>query len=398
MVRMSSQDDTESALYKMHRCRQLIYGLLHLMTSKLERNDILPLFGIEESFPERFYVLLRLTMKPNENYAAMLEKMELEWNSQRVRFSFQMIASLVQTDSAFELNIIEPAQDLLEDLWSMDEEECNGCLSALLDQILRFYLDKGQKHLEKNSTDVLLKLFSKQDFARRFLECSILCADLHKTTANDTIIKCCLLKAVDERSDMVSVRLQCLSLVGRLQSRIWSMKDSKTLMHVWTADTIRSLFTLILHDSSVRVRRLAVQICTHLSASNILNMEEFTKVCLMKARDQDDKVRLVAIQILSSLPVKLLADCLTEEDWKVIWMRGLHEEKDEARKLAEALILDYVTTDTLAEFPSTRLQFLGLMDCGSSSEQCSSFIYDNVDAIFDKELEYLDHNCTQPDN
>ncbi|KAI5078539.1 hypothetical protein GOP47_0006210 [Adiantum capillus-veneris] len=409
ILQLTAHEDSSIALHATCCAHQLFLGLLHMMEVHCTSKSLFTKSKYDEDSLVRLYVLLRLTLdQSEENNNLLATTLLFKWNSSKsVRFGFQMILNLFQSEAVPKLNILQPAWALLEDLRQADEEEWSGCLSALLYRILKIYLEKGPTCLEELPTKALLGLFSSKAFARTFLDCITVYPDLHKSVAGalsaafqifelvfakhpEIITACCLTKAVDEKSDMVLLRLQCLNLVGKIQAHKWSfMEDSDSLDSGWSEDAIRSLFTILLHDSSIRVRRAAMQIFMNLSAINVVHEKELLKVCLMKARDQDEKIRFMAFQTLRNSPVKTLADCLMEADWKALFERGFSEEKKETQVLVEALCLDFLTTELLPKSPSTRLQFLGLIGEESSPKQPLSFLYNNVESIFYKELEYL---------
>ncbi|MCO5567619.1 hypothetical protein L7F22_021313 [Adiantum nelumboides] len=408
ILQLTGHDDINIALYSTYNARQLFLGLFQLMAAHCTRKSPFLNSKYEESSLASLYILVRLTMdQSEENFLATT--LLLKWTSlKNVRFGFQMILKLFQTEEASKLNILQPAWNLLEDLLEADEEEWSGCLSAflsaLLHEILKVYMEKGPTCLEGQPTKGLLRLFSNKAFGGVFLDCISIYPDYHRSAAGllsaafqifelvfaehpDIIIACCLTKVMDEKSDMVLVRLQCLNLVGRIQAcKLSFMEDSDSLDNEWSEYAIRSLFTILLHDSSIRVRRSAMQIFANLSASNIVEEKELLKVSLLKARDQDEKVSFIAFQTLRNFPVKILVDFLTEADWKALFERGFSEEKKENLELD--IFLDFSTTVFSSTSP-TRLQFRGLIGEKNSSKQQLSFLHNHVESIFDKELEYL---------
>ncbi|MCO5546707.1 hypothetical protein L7F22_000143 [Adiantum nelumboides] len=351
--------DINIALYSTYNARQFFLGLFQLMAVHCTRKSPFSSSKYEESSLASLYILVRLTMDQYEENFLATTLLFKGTSLKNVRFAFQMILKLFQTEEVSTLNIVQPAWTLLEDLREADEEEWSGCLSALLHEILKIYMEKGPTCLEGQPTKALLRLFSSKAFAGAFLDCITIYPDSHRSAAGllsaafqifelvfaehpDIIIACCLTKVMDEKSDMVPVRLQCLNLVGRIQARKLSiMEDSDSLDNEWSEDAIRSLFTILLHDSSIRVRRSAMEIFANLSASNIVEEKELLKICLLKARDQDEKVRFMAFQTLRNFPVKILADSLTEADWKALFERGFSEQKKEIIALVEDLCLDF---------------------------------------------------------
>ena len=120
--------------------------------------------------------------------------------------------------------------------------------------------------------------------------------------------------------------------------------------YIWPDECTKILFTIILQDTSVRVRRLAMQIFMHLCETfcdtvnkgwdcfplslyswtqlsmplcNCLfymtdTIERILMICLLKIRDQDEKIRNMAFEAFRRFPMKILIEFLSSNEWSVI--------------------------------------------------------------------------------
>lgn len=122
------------------------------------------------------------------------------------------------------------AWKLLEYLQQLNQNEWDACLAVVLHQILSGYVSKGPTTLQEASVKLLLKLFAKPCFARRFLDSITLCPDIRSSSAERgalnaalqifeaayrssplAIVTSCASKIVDTHTDSAFLRLECLA-------------------------------------------------------------------------------------------------------------------------------------------------------------------------------------------
>eukprot|EP00249_Psilotum_nudum_P005463 c188_g1_i1 orf=77-1024(-) len=297
--------------------------------------------------------------------------------------------------------------NLLEELRQLNEDEWNACFTSMLHAFLTKYLKDGRSVLENMPMKYLFQLFSKPTLARTFLDSITVCPEFHGDLVKSVlaaafqifelaykkhhmiIISCCLAKLVDDHSDTVFLRLECLTLAGKMHNLIRPvMSESLDTDLTWKLEAVQNLTISILHDSSVRVRRLVLRMLLQ-EYGNVMEEKELLDIILLKIRDQDDKVRLLAFQRLIKFPMEILTANIQGHDWRPIFKQGLSEERREICIIAEALLVEYLTTDAISMSPSQRLKELGFLE-STKHDMYYKIIEKHINCIFEKERAFID--------
>ncbi|XP_057842641.2 uncharacterized protein LOC131052076 isoform X1 [Cryptomeria japonica] len=390
--------------------KPLIEGLLHIMVFRQSNIDLA--FGDvhnEASIVKLAFLFRLFLLEPPD----ILHLMNNPHSLFIVQAGFQLFLDLFGSKLMPLLCqdgiLWDGAWKLLEDLQQLNEDEWDACLATVLHQIISFYLSKGPTVLQKAPMKFLIQLLAKPCFARSFLESITLFPDSSNVSADKiaihaalqifetvykssplTIVTNCASKLVDPYTDSALVRLECLSLLGKIRLHMASGIIEHGALQTWPAEAIYNIMTSVLSDSSVRVRRSAIQLLLQIEPPEV-DEKELLYTVFLKTRDQDKRVKLLAFQRLIRFPMQLLYSNFEARDWKLIFQQALANEGSHVYHIAKDLLLKFLSSDSMP--PSRRLKMLDFAH-KDNYKKYGKFIGNHIAEIFEMEVMFLDlYSC-----
>ncbi|KAH9290094.1 hypothetical protein KI387_034211, partial [Taxus chinensis] len=361
-----AKEATESVAVWIISKKPLIEGLLNMMV--LRQPDISLFFGdlCDEASIVKLSFLFHLFLSEPPD---ILHLMNNPHSLFIVQAGFQLFLDLFSSKLMplfCQAGILwVGAWKLLEDLQQLNEDEWDACLATVLHQILSYYMSKGPTVLQKAPMKFFIQLLAKPCFARSFLDSITLFPDSSNGSADKGVL-------------------------GKVRSHMtWNMMEHDAVQ-TWPAEAIHDIMTSVLSDSSVRVRRSAIQLLLQIEPPEV-DAKELLYTIFLKIRDEDEKVKLLAFQRLIRFPMKLLYSNFEARDWKLIFQHALTHEGSHVYHIAKDLFLRYLSSDSVP--PSRRLKMLDFAH-KDNYEKYGELIGNHIAEIFEMETKFFDlYSC-----